>query len=215
MHSSGSVEKLGTPPFDEVPLVVLPPVPAVELSVIIPVQPEFALPPFFHWRVYVHSSYRSRDVEVRVQLSKMHAVKNVMKLLVCRVTHTAACLERFERAMDDVGDQRLAVAEERITEFIAEQIADCHSPRTQLSALERATRSKLRSIGIPSVPSESNGNHSHSSSSSSSECAPPSDSEARPNFDAVMDGRDHMFDNLCFDLTHEQMIEANEACELL
>ena len=68
---------------------------------------------------------------------------------------------------------------------------------------------------IPSVPSESNGNHSHSSSSSSSECAPPSDSEARPNFDAVMDDRDEMFDNLCFDLTHEQMIEANEAYELL
>ena len=68
---------------------------------------------------------------------------------------------------------------------------------------------------IPSVPSESNGNHSHSSSSSSSECAPPSDSEARPNFDAVMDGRDHMFDNLCSGLTHEQMIEANEAYELL
>ena len=52
-----------------------------------------------------------------------------MKLLVCRVTHTAACLRWFERAMDDVGDQRLAAAEKRITEFIAEQIADCHSPR--------------------------------------------------------------------------------------
>ena len=52
-----------------------------------------------------------------------------MKLLVCRVTHTAACHGRFERAIDDVGDQRLAAAEERITEFIAEQIAGCHSPR--------------------------------------------------------------------------------------
>ena len=54
-----------------------------------------------------------------------------MKLMVCRVTHTAACLRRFERAMDDVGDQRLAAAEERITEFIGEQIADCHSPRAR------------------------------------------------------------------------------------
>ena len=30
-----------------------------------------------------------------------------------------------------------------------------------------------------------------------------------------MDNRDEMFDNLCFDLTHEQMIEANEVYELL
>ena len=67
---------------------------------------------------------------------------------------------------------------------------------------------------IPSVPSESDGHHSHSSSSSS-ECAPPSDSAARPNFDAVMDDRDEVFDNFCFDLTHEQLIEANEAYELL
>ena len=89
MHSSGSVEKLGAPPFNEVPLVVLPPVPAVELSVRIPVQPEFAFPPFSLWRLYVHASYRSRDVEVaRPTVENACSDENVMKLLVCRVTHS-------------------------------------------------------------------------------------------------------------------------------
>ena len=58
-----------------------------------------------------------------------------------------------------------------------------------------------------------NGNHSHSSSSSSSACAPPSDNEPRPNFDAVMDDRDEIDEELC--LANVQTIEANETNELL
>ena len=124
---------------------------------------------------------------------------SVMKLLVCRVTHTASVsLPRRSVSRNSLPNRLLAV------------IPRAH---TALQAEEECTG--IPSGDIPSVPSESNGNHSHSSSSSSSECAPPSDSEARPNFDAVMDDRDDMFDNLCFDLTHEEMIEANEACEVL
>ena len=35
------------------------------------------------------------------------------------VPHTAACRDRIERALGDVGDHRLATAEERVTEIIA------------------------------------------------------------------------------------------------
>ena len=52
--------------------------------------------------------------------------------------HSAACRRRIERAMGDVGDQRVTTAEERITEFIAEQIAD------SVSRTHTAVSSKLR-----------------------------------------------------------------------
>ena len=90
--------------------------------------------------------------------------------------------------------------------------------RNQASALERATRSKLRRkecIGIPCLPSESDGNHPHSSSSSSSACTPTSDNEARPNFQNDLDYRDATIDQFCADLTREQTIDAHETYELL
>ena len=49
----------------------------------------------------------------------------------------------------------------------------------------------------------------------SSSCAPTCDNEVRPNSDNDLDDRDAMMDYFCLDLTKEQMIEANEICELL
>ena len=100
-----------------------------------------------------------------------------------------------------MGDVGFATVEARITEFIAEQIADSDS-RTHTAVSSGAgdprqaeeETSGIPSGDIPCEPSEDNGNHSNSSSSSSSACAPPSDIEARPNFDAVLDDRDEMID---------------------
>ena len=86
------------PLFNEVPPVVLPPLPAVEPAARKPVQSEFD-----PRRVYI----RHTDLEMwgYTQL-----------LVVTKVSDPW-----------DVGDQRLATAEERITEFIAEQVADSDS----------------------------------------------------------------------------------------
>ena len=66
------------------------------------------------------------------------------------VPHTAACRDRIERAIGDVGDPRLATAEERITEFIAEKIAE-GDPRTQAgsSGAGNPIQAEEGCIGIP------------------------------------------------------------------
>ena len=92
-------------PFGEVPPVVLPLFSVVEPAERQPVQPEFALR-----KVHI-SSHGSREVYTSY-------CRRCMQLLI---------IDRNERAMGDVGVQRLPNAEERITEFIAEQIADTDS----------------------------------------------------------------------------------------
>ena len=69
---------------------------------------EFAFPPFSSWEIVCSFVIPiSRRGGARLTVEDTCSEENVMKLLVCRVTHTAARLRRFERAMDDVGDQRL------------------------------------------------------------------------------------------------------------
>ena len=68
--------------------------------------------------------------------------------------------------MGDVSDLRLATAEERMTEYIAEKTADA---RAQLAALERAIRPEHRRSPMTSRGACGHrGNRHHSSSSSSS-----------------------------------------------
>ena len=132
------------------------------------------------------------------------------------VPHTAACRDWIERTMGDVGNPRLETVEEHITEFIAEKIAE-GDLRTQAgsSGAGNPIQAEEECIGVPCVPSESDGKHPHSSSSSSSACAPTSDIEVRPTSDNDLDDRDAKIDYFCPDLTKEQTIEANETYELL
>ena len=157
---------------------------------------------------------------IHVQLSKIRADEKIIKL-VCHTQLLVVTESSEPWVMGDVGDQRLATAVERITEFIAEQFADSDSC-THTAASSKAGNpshaeeesSGISSGDIPCVPSESDGNHWPSSSRSST-CAPPSGSEARPNFGAVLDKRDEMIEYLCLDLANEQTVEANETYELL
>ena len=77
------------------------------------------------------------------------------------VPHTAACRDRIERAMGDAGDKRLDTAEQRIAEFIAEQIADSDI-RTRTADISEEESSDASSSDIPLVPSRHNGNHARS-----------------------------------------------------
>ena len=103
------------PPFGVVPPVVLPSLRAVELADRVLVRPEFAS----RW-----VCIRLSDLETwRYSSSCRSSMQMRQGFQAAGVPHTAACRDRIERAMCVVGDQRLANAEERITEFIAEQVA--------------------------------------------------------------------------------------------
>ena len=111
--------------------------------------------------------------------------------------------------MDDVSDLRLATAEERMTEYIAEKTADA---RAQLATLERATRPEHRRSP---VTSRGAGGHRGNRHHSSSFVIVIFKRTTTPNFDAAMDDRDELIDYVCLDLTDGQTIEANETHELL
>ena len=186
--------------------------------------PTFEAPRIPVQRESVHGDYESaipitRRGGTRQTVEDACRKERVIKLLVC---DTAACRDHTERAMGVVRDQRLATAQERITEVIAEQIADSDS-RTYTSVSSGAGNllqageesSGIPSSEIPCAPSDKNRNHWYCLSSSSSACATPSDSGARPNFDAVLNDRDEMIDYFCLDLTKEQTAEANWTYDLL
>ena len=114
------------------------------------------------------------------------------------VPHTAAFRDQIERSMADVGDPRLAHAEERLTEFLEDKIAE-GDPCTQSGSSGSDNPIQAEEECIPCVPSESDGNHPQSSSSSSSACATTSDNEVRPNPDNDLDDRDAIIEFPCLD----------------
>ena len=178
------------PLLDEVPPVVLPPLPDVEPAARVPAQPEFA-----PRRVYI----RHADLEKWGYTSNCRRCMQMRRgYKAAGVPHTAACRDQIERSMADVGDPRLAHAEERLTEFLEDKIAE-GDPRTQSGSSGSDNPIQAEEECIPCVPSESDGNHPQSSSSSSSACAPTSDNEVRPNPDNDLDDRDAMIDFLCPD----------------
>ena len=106
--------------------------------------------------------------------------------------------------MAEVGDPRLAHAEERLTEYLEDKIAE-GDPRTRLGSSGSDNPIQAEEECIPCVVSKSDENHPQSSSSSSSSaCAPTRDNEVRPNHgrdldDRDLDDRDAMIDFLCPD----------------
>ena len=178
------------PLLDEVPPVVLPPLPDVETAARVPVQPE--LSPSI---VYI----RHADLEKWGYTSHCRRCMQMRRgYKAAGVPHTAAFRDQIKRSMADVGDPRLAHAEERLTEFLEDKIAE-GDPCTQSGSSGSDNPIQAEEECIPCVPSESDGNHPQSSSSSSSACAPTSDNEVRPNPDNDLDDRDAMIDFPCLD----------------
>ena len=130
MQRSGSVENPDATPFDEVPPVVLPPLPAVEPAATIPVQTEFT-----PLRLYTDlETWRyTSNCQGCMQMRQGHEAAGV--------PHTAACRNRIERAIVDVGDQQRSASQNSSRNRLLTVIP----ARTQLSALERATSANLRS----------------------------------------------------------------------
>ena len=119
--------------------------------------------------------------------------------------------------MDDVGDQRLAAAEESVSRNSSANRLLTVIPRAHTAVSSGAgnpLQAEEECIGIPSgdipsVPSESNGTirilHRHLQVNVHHQATAKRDQTLTPPW---------MFDNLCSGLAHEQMIEAYEAYEL-